>query len=182
MHTLTCPSWRTSFGRLFIRNVFPRGKWEVGMALRQIQEMNGKKKPPQKNANMTAPFDPLIGLLGLDFSQSTTLHGWTGLACLIILAHRYSSRTPTIGAHSELDQKPGSEKWQKAYPSPPRSRALGTGGRAGPQTPMRLVHGSPFSLLFAHNVETAGLQRSLCVASHHISHAALEDAPERVWS
>lgn len=56
---------------------------------------------------------------------------------------------------------------------------LGRAGGPVPQTPMRLVHGSPFSLLFAHDVETAGLQRSLCVASHRISHAALEDAPER---
>lgn len=42
-------------------------------SLRQIQEMKGKKKKP-KNANMTAPFDPLIGLLGLDFSHTLPIN------------------------------------------------------------------------------------------------------------
>lgn len=71
MHTLTRPLWRNSFGSLFIRNVYPRGKpgGQFG-SLRQIQER--KKKP--KNANMTAPFDPLMGLLGLVFSHTLPIN------------------------------------------------------------------------------------------------------------
>lgn len=98
MHTLRVPSSNTYFGDLFMLNVFPGGKSE--WHLRQIQE---RKKRETKKRQHESPI--LFGLLGLVFptpSRSTTWHGWTGLAGLIILVHRYSNRTPTIGAHSEL--------------------------------------------------------------------------------
>lgn len=43
MHTLTSPSWRTSFGGRFIRNVFPLGKsgWQSTPDSRD----EGKRKP-----------------------------------------------------------------------------------------------------------------------------------------
>lgn len=122
-----------------------------------VRSQERKKKPRKRQ------YESPIRLPSSDFSalpfptpsRSTTWHGWTGLAGLIILVHRYSNRTLTIGAHSELFGL-GAWQWKvaKIYPSP-RSRALGTGGRAGPQIPMRLAHGSPFPLLFAHDVETA---------------------------
>lgn len=184
MHTLTSPSWRTSFGGRFIRNVFPLGK--SGWQSTPDSRNEGKRKP-KKNTPIWQPHSiPSPGFSAWTFptpSRSTTWHGWTGLAGLIIPAHRYSSRTPTIGAHSsELDQKPGSEKWQKAYPSPPRSRALGTGGRAGPQTPMRLVHGSPFfSPLRTWRRNGGPPEITLCSLSPHLRCSSLKMPLSEVW-
>lgn len=97
--------WRTSFGGLFVPTFFFLVGSRDGAGslrhLRQIQERKKrKKKNKPTNANMKVPlFDPLIGLLGLVFSSPHPPdqlhgHGWTGLAGLIILAHRYSSPYP----------------------------------------------------------------------------------------
>lgn len=43
-------------------------------SLRQIQEIKAKENQQTKNANMTAPIDPLIGLIGLDFSHTLPIN------------------------------------------------------------------------------------------------------------